>query len=104
MMVPQPTAQYGQVERVSEARAIFSSRISARAGCTLKPKAAAAAPPTAAIFRKSLRLVSTGTTSRECFYQGSMLLHVPLDTHDGQKLHFSWKFAEGMAVQAHYGS
>ena len=28
MIVPQPTAQYGQVERVSEARAILRARIS----------------------------------------------------------------------------
>src|SRR5258708_12893211 len=56
MMVPQPTAQYGQVERVSLARAIFSVRSCAKAGCKSKPKTAAAAPPTVVSFRKSRRM------------------------------------------------
>src|SRR5580700_1975660 len=55
MMVPQPTAQYGQVERVSFARAIFSTRSCAYAGFMSKPKTAAAAPPTVVSFRKSRR-------------------------------------------------
>src|SRR6266446_3265956 len=53
MMVPQPTAQYGQVDRVSLARAIFSVRSCAYAGFRSKPKTAAAAPPMVVSFRKS---------------------------------------------------
>src|SRR6266568_3750520 len=55
MMVPQPTAQYGQVERVSLARAIFSVRSCAYAGFKTKPKAAAAASPIVGSFKKSRR-------------------------------------------------
>src|SRR5712671_1117132 len=55
MIVPQPTAQYGQVERVSVARAIFRVRNCAYAGWRSNPKTAAAAPPTAVYFRKSRR-------------------------------------------------
>src|SRR5580692_3676028 len=56
MIVPQPTAQYGQVERVSFARAIFNTRSCAYAGFKSKPKTAAAAPPTVVSFRKSRRV------------------------------------------------
>src|ERR1700690_3605349 len=63
MMTPQLTEQYGQVERVSVARAIFSSRISAYAGFRSKPKTVAAAPPSAATFRKFLRFVSMARPS-----------------------------------------
>src|SRR5437867_12817079 len=56
MIVPQPTAQYGHVERVSLARAIFSVRSCANAGFKSKPNTAAAAPPTVVIFRKSRRV------------------------------------------------
>src|SRR6266850_4424595 len=56
MMVPQPTAQYGQVDRVSLARAIFSVRNCAYAGFKSKPKTAAAAPPIVVNFRKSRRV------------------------------------------------
>src|SRR5580704_14163819 len=52
-MVPQPTAQYGQVERVSLARAILSTRSCAKAGCKSNPNTAAAAPPTVLSLRKS---------------------------------------------------
>src|SRR5260370_23591425 len=55
MMVPQPTAQYGQVERVSFARAIFRTRNCAYAGFKSKPNTAAAAPPIVVNFRKSRR-------------------------------------------------
>src|SRR5260370_35108101 len=55
MMVPQPTAQYGQVERVSLARAILSVRSCAYAGFKSKPNTAAAAPPMVVSFRKSRR-------------------------------------------------
>src|SRR5258708_11750628 len=55
MMVPQPTAQYGQVERVSLARAILSVRNCAYAGFKSKPNTAAAAPPIVVNFRKSRR-------------------------------------------------
>src|SRR5258708_38594696 len=56
MMVPQPTAQYGQVERVSLARAIFRTRNCAYAGFKSKPNTAAAAPPIVVNFRKSRRV------------------------------------------------
>src|SRR6267143_2375098 len=56
MMVPQPTAQYGQVERVSLARAILSVRNCAYAGFKSKPNTAAAAPPIVVNFRKSRRV------------------------------------------------
>src|SRR5437879_1332967 len=56
MMVPQPTAQYGQVERVSLALAIFSVRNCAYAGFKSKPNTAAAAPPIVVSFRKSRRV------------------------------------------------
>src|SRR5258705_11941091 len=54
-MVPQPTAQYGQVDRVSLARAIFRVRNCAYAGFRSKPNTAAAAPPIVVNFRKSRR-------------------------------------------------
>src|SRR5262250_3924443 len=54
-MTPQLTEQYGHVERVSFAREIFNARSCANAGFRSNPNAAAAAPPTAPIFRKSLR-------------------------------------------------
>src|SRR5260370_39938841 len=56
MMVPQPTAQYGQVERVSLARAILRVRNCAKAGFRSNPKTAAAAPPMVVNFRKSRRV------------------------------------------------
>src|SRR6266849_5352926 len=58
MIVPQPTAQYGQVERVSLARAILRVRSWAKAGWRSKPKTAAAVPPIEANFRKSRREAS----------------------------------------------
>src|SRR5260370_5848790 len=56
MMVPQPTAQYGQVDRVSLARAIFSVRSCAYAGFKSKPNTAAAAPPMVVNLKKSRRV------------------------------------------------
>src|SRR6266849_4675983 len=56
MIVPQPTAQYGQVDRVSLARAIFSVLSCAYAGFKSKPNTAAAAPPMVVNFRKSRRV------------------------------------------------
>jgi hypothetical protein len=55
MITPQDTAQYGHVLLVSVVRAIFSSRISARAAFRSNPSATA--PPTAAAepFKKVLR-------------------------------------------------
>src|SRR6267378_1732711 len=55
MITPQETEQYGQVLLVSVVRAIFNSRISARA--RLRSNPSATAPPTAAAepFRKVLR-------------------------------------------------
>src|SRR5437899_10638627 len=67
MMTPQLTEQYGHVERVSLARAIFSVRSCAYAGFRSKPNSAAAAPPTVLIFRKSRRvgLILTTPIRRE---------------------------------------
>src|SRR5205814_10215332 len=63
-MLPQPTAQYGQVDRVSLARAIFSVRNCAYAGFKSKPNTAAAAPPMVVNFRKSRRVgIMLGLTS-----------------------------------------
>src|SRR5229473_6313754 len=56
MIVPQPTAQYGQVDLVSLARAIFNVLSCAYAGCKSKPNTAAAAPPMVVNFRKSRRV------------------------------------------------
>src|SRR5882724_9470716 len=56
MIVPQPTAQYGQVDLVSLARAIFSVLSCAYAGFKSKPNTAAAAPPMVVNFRKSRRV------------------------------------------------
>src|SRR6266849_2683096 len=56
MIVPQPTAQYGQVDLVSLARAIFRTRSCAYAGFKSKPNTAAAAPPMVVNFRKSRRV------------------------------------------------
>jgi len=55
MITPQETEQYGQVLLVSVVRAIFNSRISARA--CLRSNPSATAPPTVAAepFRKVLR-------------------------------------------------
>src|SRR2546427_13264178 len=55
-MVPHPTAQYGQVERVSLARAILSVRNCAYAGFKSNPNTAAAAPPIAVSLKKSRRV------------------------------------------------
>ena len=56
MITPQLTEQYGHVERVSFARAIFSVRSCAYAGFKSNPKTAAAAPPIVVSFRKSRRV------------------------------------------------
>src|SRR6266436_1406583 len=56
MIVPQPTAQYGQVDLVSLARAIFNVLSCAYAGFKSKPNTAAAAPPMVVNFRKSRRV------------------------------------------------
>src|SRR5256885_544018 len=68
MITPQETAQYGQVLLVSVVRAIFNSRISARA--CLRSNPSATAPPTAAAepFRKVLRFTGwllVGKTRRK---------------------------------------
>jgi len=59
MITPQETAQYGQVLLVSVVRAIFNSRISARA--FLRSNPSATAPPTVAAepFKKVLRLTGS---------------------------------------------
>jgi hypothetical protein len=54
MITPQLTEQYGQVDRVSVVREIFSARDSAYAGVTSNPRRVAPAAPTQ---RKSLRVV-----------------------------------------------
>src|SRR5688572_12467376 len=58
MITPQLTEQYGQVDRVSVVRAIFSSRSCASAGARSKPSIDTATPPMVAVLRKSRRLVS----------------------------------------------
>ncbi len=55
-MTPQLTEQYGQVERVSVVRAIFSSRTSAYAGVRSKPRTEAATPPMVVEVRNCLRV------------------------------------------------
>src|ERR1019366_1418156 len=54
MITPQLTEQYGQVDRVSVVREIFSARDSAHAGVMSNPSSVAPAAPT---LRKSLRVV-----------------------------------------------
>src|SRR5688572_4041090 len=56
MMTPQLTEQYGQVERVSVVRAIFSSRTAAYAGARSKPSTDTAVPPRVVSLRKSRRV------------------------------------------------
>src|SRR5713101_7737846 len=81
MMVPQPTAQYGHVERVSLARAILSVRSCAYAGFRSNPKTAAAAPPMVVNFMKSRRVGLIRTTpfrgraglGREVSREGSLI-------------------------------
>src|SRR5262249_9082422 len=65
MITPQLTEQYGHVDRVSLARAIFSTRNCANAGFTSKPKTAAATPPTAPTLRKSRRVGCIKPPSRQ---------------------------------------
>src|ERR1022692_1392216 len=55
MRTPQLTAQYGQVDRVSVARAIFSSFNCATAGVRSNPRREKPAPPTSAPLRNVLR-------------------------------------------------
>src|SRR2546429_7221871 len=82
MMVPHPTAQYGQVERVSLARAILSVRNCAYAGFKSKPNTAAAAPPIAVSLKKSRRggfmlgLPSTRKKMREGVPRGTYLIKI----------------------------
>src|SRR6266446_7708670 len=55
MRTPQLTEQYGQVDRVSVARAILSAMSSARAGVRSNPRRERPAPPASALLRKVLR-------------------------------------------------
>src|SRR5580693_7801782 len=55
MRTPQLTEQYGQVDRVSVARAILSSLSCATAGVRSNPRIEKPAPPTSAPLRKFLR-------------------------------------------------
>src|SRR2546422_9449738 len=81
-MVPHPTAQYGQVERVSLARAILSVRNCAYAGFKSRPNTAAAAPPIAVSLKKSRRvgfmlgLPSTRSKVREGAPRGIYLIKI----------------------------
>src|ERR1700736_5419331 len=52
---PQLTEQYGQVDRVSVARAILSSLSCATAGVRSNPRREMPAPPASALLRKVLR-------------------------------------------------
>ena len=62
MMTPQLTEQYGQVDRVSVVRAIFSWRTWAKTGVRSNPRTDAARPPTALAFRNSRRVGSMGVS------------------------------------------
>src|SRR5713226_4686812 len=86
MMVPQPTAQYGQVERVSLARAIFSVRSCAYAGFRSKPKSAAAAPPTVVSLRKSRRVGFIGAPLPRVQEQGKEVPRNPLHKTQASRL------------------
>src|SRR5271167_4297837 len=55
MRTPQLTEQYGQVDRVSVARAILSSLSCATAGVRSNPRREKPAPPTSAPLRKVRR-------------------------------------------------
>src|SRR5271169_773567 len=55
MRTPQLTEQYGQVDRVSVARAILSSLSCATAGVRSNPRREKPAPPASAPLRKVLR-------------------------------------------------
>src|SRR5579863_839378 len=55
MSTPQLTEQYGHVDRVSVARAIFSSLSCATAGVRSNPRREKPAPPASAPLRKVLR-------------------------------------------------
>src|ERR1700675_4044647 len=67
MRTPQLTEQYGQVERVSVARAILSSLSCATAGVRSNPRREKPAPPTSAPRRKFLRESSICASSDYIF-------------------------------------
>src|SRR5882724_1174471 len=81
MITPQETEQYGQVLLVSVVRAIFNSRISARA--CLRSNPSATAPPTAAAepFRKVLRFTGWLLVVE---IAGSLLRDWPACQHGGK--------------------
>src|SRR5882672_6207866 len=54
IITPQLTEQYGQVERVSVVRAIFSSFACARTGRASNPRRSAAAPPVPTLKKSRL--------------------------------------------------
>src|SRR5882724_8369248 len=54
MITPQLTEQYGQVERVSVVRAIFSSFACARTGRASNPRRSAAVPPAPTLKKSRL--------------------------------------------------
>jgi hypothetical protein len=58
MMTPQLTEQYGQVDRVSDVRAILSSRTCAEAAVRSKPSADTATPVAVDSFKNWRRLWS----------------------------------------------
>src|SRR5687768_15431119 len=69
------TEQYGQVDRVSVVRAIFSSRICASPGVRSNPRTDRAIPPVVALRMNSRRLVAMPATDwthirhRSMFYR-----------------------------------
>src|SRR5690606_5945805 len=70
MSRPQLTEQYGQVLRVSTARASLNWRVSASAGAGENPSAVMveAASPAALACRNCLRVMSMGVSSHSCFF------------------------------------
>src|SRR3972149_6726633 len=77
MMTPQLTEQYGQVDRVSVVRAIFSWRTWAKTGVRSNPRTDAARPPTALAFRNSRRVGSMASRCDLCaeFTTGLILVY-----------------------------
>src|ERR671936_2927799 len=71
MITPQLTEQYGQVERVSEVREIFSACVCAMTGATSKPKADRVAPPAKVALMKVLLETSIVMVSVDRTVRGS---------------------------------
>src|SRR5260370_16298141 len=70
MITREVAEQYGHVECVSVARAIFSSPKAAYAGVRSNPNMVATAPPNPATFKKPRRLVSISRSSAGQYSRG----------------------------------